>query len=215
MSETATNQKDRFERFLDKRVEPAYFALRYVTLIPVVFSFVGAILMFGIGAVETYHSVAGLLAPHDATHVATTADGATLGHQELDDRIQGSQITLIRSVDAFLLGLVLMIFSYGIYDLFVSHLDPADRPGVRPNWLNFHDITSLKITLAEVVLIILIITFFELVVTNADSFAGSDGEWSAWRFLVIPIGVLLIAVGLGVFHRLVGKQHRPDSEGNH
>jgi uncharacterized membrane protein YqhA len=90
---------------------------------------------------------------------------------------------------------VLLIFSYGIYDLFLSKIDFPDRPSVRPNWLRFKDVGELKIILAQVVLIILTINFFELVfieMNNPESFQD---------FMIIPVGIFLIALGLGIFER--------------
>ena len=45
-------------------------------------------------------------------------------------------------------------------------------------------------------LIILIITFFEMVLTNIHLFTD------VWTFLIIPIGVLFIGVGIGVFVKI-------------
>jgi uncharacterized membrane protein YqhA len=172
---------DPIERFLDKYFEYPFFYLRHITLVPVLLSFCGAILMFSIGAVETF----------EAIH-----------HFVLDqsqDTIKDSTVLLIKAVDAFLLGLVMMIFSYGIYDLFISKIDPAEKAGARPNWIKFKDMGGLKVTLAQVVLIILIITFFELVLTNVDKFTED-----IWMFLIIPIGVLFIGIGIGVFVKITG-----------
>jgi uncharacterized membrane protein YqhA len=179
--------KDDFENWLDRHVEKPFFALRYVTLVPVILSFFGVILMFGIGAIETYeafHSLAGFFeegADHDA-------------------QIKKSSLMLIRSVDAFLMGLVLLIFSYGIYDLFVSNLEPAHKQFTRPNWLLFNNIGDLKITLTEVVFIILVIIFFEQVLENGAMFTEN-----VWSFLIIPVGVILLAVGIAYFHSTAEK----------
>ena len=104
---------------------------------------------------------------------------------------------LIKAVDAFLLGLVMIIFSYGIYDLFISKIDPAERAGARPNWIKFKDMGGLKVTLAQVVLIIRSITGGEIGVTNITKF-----EDDVWTFLIIPIGVLFIGEGIGVFVKI-------------
>ena len=148
--------------------------MRYIIIIPVVVAFIGAFIMFIIGAIEAWNSI----------------------ERFIDHDYQYSQLGLILGIDAFLLGLVLLIFSYGIYDLFISKIDIADRPSVRPNWMRFKDIGDLKIILAEVILIILTINFFELV------FIGMKNPESFEDFMIIPVGIVLIAVGLGVFERL-------------
>ena len=186
--------KSRFEAWLDNNFEVPFFSLRYITLIPVLFALAATLVMFAIGAIETWEAVAEFLR-------AFRADD----HACADASMKQCVVYVIRAIDAFLLGLVMLIFSYGVYDLFVSKLDPAARPGIRPNWLKFKDINGLKIILTQVVLIILIITFFELVVTHSDEFTGSESS-VVWQFLVIPIGVVLIALGIGVFERMAPKE---------
>jgi len=120
-NKTASEEKDEFENWLDRNFESPFFALRYITLVPVLLSFVGVIVMFFIGAVETWEAVEALL---------TFFTGNAAEH---DAALKTSALMLIRSVDAFLLGLVLLIFSYGIYDLFVSRLEPAHKQFTRPH----------------------------------------------------------------------------------
>jgi uncharacterized membrane protein YqhA len=174
MHEDEVSKKDPPETWLHKHFEPAFFNMRYIIIIPVFVTFIGAFILFIIGALEAWNSLS----------LFSKAD------------YEGSQLRLILGIDAFLLGLVLLIFSYGIYDLFLSKIDFADRPSVRPNWMRFKNIGELKIILAQVVLIILTINFFELVfieMNNPDSFQD---------FMIIPVGIFLIALGLGIFERL-------------
>lgn len=170
-------EKDKVEKWLDRNIETNMVRMRYVTLIPVVFSYIGAIIMFVVGTIRTYNSVLSLL----------ESNGPNL---------RDTQVNLILAVDAYLMGLVLLIFSYGIYDLFISSLDAGNRPKIRPRWMTFNDIGGLKTILAEVILIILTIEFFQLVLASMPEFDTFE-EW-----LVIPIGMMLIAVGLGVFKKL-------------
>jgi len=45
---------------------------------------------------------------------------------------------LIKAIDIFLLGLVLIIFSFGIYDLFISKLDPEELTILFFEWAESH-----------------------------------------------------------------------------
>ncbi len=174
MHEDTDHKKDPPEAWWHEHFEPAFFNMRYIIIIPVIITFIGAFIMFIIGALEAWNSIT-LFFTNDYEH---------------------SQLSLILGIDAFLLGLVLLIFSYGIYDLFISKIDIVDRPSVRPNWMRFKDIGELKIILAQVILIILTINFFELVFIHMN-----DPE-SFQDYMIIPVGIVLIAVGLGVFERL-------------
>ncbi|PKP59220.1 MAG: hypothetical protein CVT89_01545 [Candidatus Altiarchaeales archaeon HGW-Altiarchaeales-2] len=167
-------KKDRVERWFDVHFEPGFFKARYIIIAPVICSFIGAILAFYVGVYATWEAIYMLI------------NNNTL-------EIEGQ---LIKVMDAFLMGLILIIFSFGVYDLFVSKLDPAEASGIRPNWLKFNDVGELKVMLTEVILVILTILFFEWVQHNIN-------HLESWSILVIPIGVLFIAVGIGVFKKLL------------
>lgn len=69
---------------------------------------------------------------------------------------------IINSVDSYLFATVLLIFSMGLYELFISKIDPASRtPESRPNWLNIRNLDDLKGTIGKVILMILIVSFLE------------------------------------------------------
>lgn len=163
--------KDPIEEFLDDFFEPLFFMSRYVIIVPVVISLLGAILMFGIGAYFTYEGLHELQVFH-AESVA---------------------LPLIKAIDAFLLGLILIIFSFGVYDFFVSELEPAEEAGVRPDWLKFESVGELKTKVFEVVIVVLAIMFYEQMKANKDSFTSFS------EFLIIPIGTAFLAVAVGMF----------------
>lgn len=110
---------------MDQNFEPNFFSFRYLIVVPVILSFIGLIAMFIVGGYYTAVSVFRLLHYH-FTHITTP---------------------IIKAVDNFLLGLVLIIFSFGVYDLFVSKLEPAKKAGIRPHWLKFDDVASSKMCL--------------------------------------------------------------------
>jgi uncharacterized membrane protein YqhA len=166
--------KDKIEDWLDHHMEETLLNMRYITLIPVFLSYFGAVIMFIVGTIRAYDSALSLL----------------------DGELRDTQVALILAVDAYLMGLVLLIFSFGIYDLFISKIDMGNRPQIRPSWMKFKDIGGLKTTLAEVILIILTIEFFQLVLERMDHFDTFE------EMLIIPIGMILIAVGMGIFKKL-------------
>ena len=195
--------KSGFERWLDAHFEPGFFGMRFFTLVPVVLAFVGCLLMYYTGALEMWEAVQTVIVTEEAAHTAEEVQSIVEAVPEGETHAAShTSIHVIKAIDAFLLGIVLMIFSYGIYDLFVSKLDPADKPGIRPNWMKFRNISGLKVTLVEVVIIILTITFFELVL---ESNRFSDPNADVWTFMVIPAGVLFIALGIGIFEKMTGE----------
>lgn len=52
-----TYNKDKIEKWLDINFEPTFFKLRYLIIIPVICSIIGAILMFYVGTREVIEAV--------------------------------------------------------------------------------------------------------------------------------------------------------------
>ena len=158
--------------------ENAMIRLRYVSLIAVISSGLASVLMFLIGALKVYaayRSYFGELAM-DTTTITTFNEAANLA------------ITfLIQAVDAFLIGLVFMIFSGGIYYLYVRHID-VEEPEVS-SWIKINSIGQLKNILAELVIIILFVKFLE------GGLKTGTTEYE-WEMLVLPTGILMLAIAL-------------------
>jgi len=163
------------EQWLNRHFESRFFALRYTLLVPVIVAFIGSTVMFANG---TYHTAKAMSALVIGQHLGSS---------------QEVTLPIIKALDAFLVGIILVIFSFGIYDFFISELDPAERSSIRPDWFKFESTGELKNKLIEVVLVILAIKFFEQMVANADQITDIE------RFLVIPAGAAILAISLGFF----------------
>jgi uncharacterized membrane protein YqhA len=96
-------------------------------------------------------------------------------------------VPVLEAVDAFLFGIVLVIFAYGIAIGFVFTL-PEGFGQRLPDWMKVQGVGQLKATLAEVVIVVLIVIFARVVVEANGKF-----EWS---MLVLPASILLIALAL-------------------
>lgn len=166
--------KSSIENMLDEYFEPIFFELRYAILVPVLVGFFAALVMFAIG---TYHVV--------------NASSAML----LETKFSSSAVTLpiIKALDAYLVGIILIIFSFGVYDFFISELEPAESAGLRPDWFKFDSTGDLKNKLIEVVLVILAIKFFEQMVAHVKDIESIE------MYLVIPVGAAILAISLGFF----------------
>ena len=64
-------------------------------------------------------------------------------------------------LDGYLLATVLLIFALGLYELFVSKIDEAERSEMGSRVLFIKSLDDLKARLGKVVLMILIVKFFE------------------------------------------------------
>ncbi len=146
------------------------FSLRYLSLVAVICSFFGSFLMFCIGTLKTYKAFRVFFSEWVPTEYASISI------------VDLSTKYLVHAIDAFLFGLVLLMFGFGIFRLFVTDKD-ANVP-----WLKVTHVGQLKNSLAQLIVIILFVKFLETILLS-----GSDLEWKA---LVLPCSILLLALGV-------------------
>ncbi len=68
---------------------------------------------------------------------------------------------IVEVVDGYLLATVMLIFSLGLYELFISDIDQAHGTKASSKILVIENLDDLKSRLAKVILMILIVTLFE------------------------------------------------------
>lgn len=169
-----------FEHFL------WYF--RLVIVLGVVGLLMGSSVVFILGILETTHLVGNFIATlwMNHLHLAEETGHGLLTYNELI-------MSVIKTVDDFLVGIVLLIFGLGSYDLFISRIDPAlNQTDIRPDWLVFSSLEELKGVLGKVVLMILTITFLQVSVNM---------EFSTPLHLVyLGAGIAFVSLGLKLTH---------------
>ena len=164
--------------------------VRYTAIIATVFSVLGGLLMFIIGAKKTL----------DAVWLYFVEENPVSPYEEgTIDRAELAMVTLVESMDAFLLALVLIIFAVGVFNLFVRRatvLEPSEPLG----WLRINSLERLKQVLMEVLMVILAVLFVRLALTY-------EGNVN-WNLLILPGGILLLAGAV----RLIGWSHAVSPE---
>ena len=151
-----------------------FFALRYIIFIIVIGTFMGAGLMILLGVSETWEAFMVFF-----SNEPLAEKFGDISHAE------AAALTMVGSIDDYLFGLVLIIFSYGIYILYLHDYSKTTNTEM-PSWLIIKDIEQLKKTLAQVIVIILFVKFLETVLTTD----------LVWENLIIPISIALLAIGL-------------------
>lgn len=68
---------------------------------------------------------------------------------------------VVKVLDAFLISAILIIVSLGLYELFVNRIDVARFSEASPRLLQVHDLDELKERVARLVLLVLLIEFFQ------------------------------------------------------
>ena len=157
--------------------ETILFSTRFVTFLGVIGSMLAAIALFIISTIQV---AAGLI------YFVNILRGNSTDYEHL-------VAIFVSSVDGYLFATVLLIFSMGIYELFINKIDLVSKQkDSRPNWLRINSIDDLKSSLGKVILMILIVSFFE------HSLEIKYGTISDLLFL--GIGILLIAAALFLTH---------------
>ncbi|GAC1451467.1 MAG: YqhA family protein [Vulcanimicrobiaceae bacterium] len=167
---------------LVKKVERVFESMlwnvRFVTLIAVIASLIGSFALFYVALLD----VARLFG-----ELPRYAD-ASLG-AEAHDTIRLHVVTSVAEfVDGFLFALVLLIFAFGIYELFIGKIDAAERSEVAKRILLIRSLDDLKERLAKVIFLILVVRYFESAIHRPVQ--------NALDLLYLAVGIVLIAVGL-------------------
>ena len=136
---------------------------RYAVLVPALASIVGALLLMAQGSYEMVMAV-----------IDTTVEGSSL---------KQTIVEVLTAVDAILLGTVLLVIGYGLYELFIdAELDV-------PLWLRVENLDDLKSKLIGVVVAIIAVVFVGVFV---DSNRTDD-------VISYGVGAGALVLGLAVF----------------
>ena len=147
---------------------------RWFSIVTVLSSLVGALLMFLIGAANTGEAVLRYFGLQvDATSTATNSPRPA------------ANLLLLESLDNGLTGLTFLYFAYGIYALFLT---TSETMAKAPRWLKVENIAALKKTLLEVVAVLLAVMFVRVLAEKMLT----DGP--RWEMLIMPAGIIAIAI---------------------
>lgn len=148
---------------LQQSIEWLLFHSRYMSLFAVFASMFGALVLFTKGVLNTGKACRTMFCNNS-----------------------NSFIEVVESVDTFLVALVLIIFSLGIYELFIGKLDPKFKINEKtPYWMRISSIDDLKSSLVKVLLIAMIVGFYKK--TLDPDIANSK------NLSFLALGILLIS----------------------
>jgi uncharacterized protein (TIGR00645 family) len=134
---------------LEQIFELILWKSRLIILLAVIFGVLAAVLLFCAGSYEIFTSM---------LHVLPET-GHELNYNKL-------LIDIIGAIDMYLIGIVLIIFSFGIYELFISRIDIA-RHDKDINILEIHSLDELKNKILKVIVMVLIVSFFKSILTTS------------------------------------------------
>jgi uncharacterized membrane protein YqhA len=108
---------------------------------------------------------------------------------ELRDKLRLEVLAqVVNIIDGYLLAAIMLIFALGLYELFVGKINVAEGSSFAARLLHIDSIDDLKDRLARVVLIILIVKFFQLALGLSYT--------TPQDLLILALSVLLIGGAL-------------------
>lgn len=145
---------------------------RYAVIVPAIASMIGALLLMAQGSISMLFIVF----------------QAVVNQTPLKDTI----VDVLTAVDAILLGTVLLVIGYGLYELFVdTHIKV-------PDWLQIRDLDDLKSKLIGVVVAIIAVIFVGVFVDS-----NRAGEVIGYG-----VGAGALVTGLAIFAWATKKSER-------
>ncbi len=168
---------------LERMFEGTLWNGRLFILLAVIFSMIGAIILF-------------IVASSDIYHVAVDTAAVYIGGEHPKDFHEMVVGGIIGAVDLYLMAVVMLIFSFGLYELFISEIDQAKNHGAS-KVLEIHSLDELKDKLAKVIVMVLVVSFFQRVLHT--QYHG------ALEMLYFAGSILALAMGLYFLHKDGGK----------
>ncbi|TAJ44751.1 YqhA family protein [Methanofollis fontis] len=166
--------EDHDQHLIERIFEGILWNSRYFVLLGVVFGALSAIVLFIAGSSEIVTVLTEFLRLSE-NH---------LSHEEI-------LIDVIGAIDFYLIGLVLLIFSFGIYELFISELDVARKKGDFGSILEVSSLDDLKNKIIKVIIMVLIVSFFQRIL-SMEFTTSMDMLAMAASIGIICIGVYFL-----------------------
>jgi len=170
---------------IERVFENSLWASRFMVILAVIFGLIGAIVLFVVASVDIYDTM---------KFVANTYINHAHPNNFHEDVVGG----IIGAVDLYLIGVVMLLFSFGLYELFISDIDAAkEEDGEDNKILAIHSLDQLKDKISKVIVMVLVVGFFQKV--------GHTEYNGALDMLYFALSITAVAVGL-YFLGKVGKK---------
>ena len=170
------------QNILERGFESLLWRSRLIVLSAVIASLLASLAMFYMATVDAWFML---------SHLGDYASPELQGEARAAFRSQ-TVTHVVEIIDGYLLATVLLIFSLGLYELFISKIDEAEGEERASKVLVIHSLDDLKARLSKVVLMILIVKFFEHAI-------GMQFD-SMLDLLYLSIGIAFVGLALYLSH---------------
>lgn len=171
---------------LERIFEWLLWESRFFIILAVIASVVSAILLIVLGTYDVF------ILLKEVFHSFSD----TAGYEELH---KTAVAHIIGAIDFYLIATVLLIFGVGLYELFISKIDYAEKDTRSSKILIIHNLDQLKEKLAKVIIMVLVVTFFK--------YALNIKYENVLNILYLGVGILLVALALYFSHKSDTREH--------
>jgi len=179
---------------LERLFEGMIWRSRFIVILAVVFGLLGAVILFIIASMDIWQVA--VISFQVITHM--------IPHPEHfhEDVVAG----IIGAVDLYLIAVVMFIFAFGLYELFISDIDPAQKFEEEGHQLlAINDLDQLKDKIAKVIVMVLVVSFFQRVLHTKFE--------TPLEMLYFALSIATLSLGL-YFLGMVGKKKEKKTEDN-
>ena len=184
-NEKELKQRQRIDAENNSLIETVFEGLiwrsRFIVILAVIFGLLGAVVLFVVASMDVWN-----VATYTYNTIATHAHPKNF-HEDI---VAG----IIGAVDLYLIAVVMFIFSFGIYELFISDIDEASGKN-GSKILAIHSLDQLKDKIAKVIVMVLVVNFFQRVLHTQFTtplemlyFAGSITLLSVGLYYLSKVG---------------------------
>jgi len=170
-------------KWLEESFEGSLWATRFMVISAVIFGLIGATVLFIVASFDIYNIAAYVIDVY-VNH---------LHPDKFHEKVVGE---VIGAVDLYLIGVVMLLFSFGIYELFISEIDVAKMEEGKNRILAIHSLDQLKDKISKVIVMVLVVGFFKKV--------GLAEYTQPLELLYLALSITAVSVGL-YFLGKVGK----------
>ncbi len=167
--------------FIESVFEGSLWKSRIIVILAVIFGMIGGIALF-------------LVASYDIWIIAVDVFKFFFAHYHPEHFHAEIISGIIGAVDLYLIAVVMLIFSFGIYELFISKIDDAESSEAGSKILAIHSLDELKDKLGKVVVMVLIVSFFKKVI-NMDFSTPLEMLYLAGSILALALALYFMHKG--------------------
>ncbi len=169
---------------IEKLFESAMWQSRFLVILAVIFGLLGALVLFIVASMDIFE-----VAKFTYTTITTGAHPENY-HEDI-------VCCIIGAVDLYLIAVVMLIFSFGVYELFISPIDCNQLALDDQKILSIKTLDQLKDKIAKVIVMVLVVNFFQRVLHTEYT--------TALEMLYFALAVTALSIGL-FFLGKVGKK---------